>query len=144
MSINQKVRELLHTGNYSCVVEQRNEIRTFHQKGIRDLYELVNYNPVFLRGASIADKVVGKAAAALIVAGGLRSVYADIISLSALYLLEKSHITTEFGNLVPYIQNRSRTDWCPMEKRCYDVASVNDILDIIQQSIEPSTFIQLN
>lgn len=138
MDSRQTIIELLHAGNYSCVIAQGNDVRTFHRKGIRDLYELIIYNPVFLRGASIADKVVGKAAAALIVSGGVQSVYADTISLSALYLLEKSHIPTEFGSLVPYIQNKSRTDWCPMEKRCYDVASVSDILDIIKQSMQKS------
>lgn len=132
MDGRQDIIGLLHKGNYSCVIAKGNDVRAFHQRGVRDLLEQLDCDPAFLRGASIADKVVGKAAAALIAAGGILSVYADTISLSALYLLEKSHIPTEFGNLVPYIRNRNGTDWCPMEKRCHDVVTISEIIDIIK------------
>lgn len=139
MNGKQNIIELLYRGNYSCVIAQGNDIRIFRQRGIKDLFELVNNDRGFLRGASIADKVIGKAAAALIIEGGIQSVYADVISLSALSLLEKSHIPVEFGNLVPYIRNHTGNDWCPMEKLCYEIASVNDILDAIQRFITKKT-----
>ena len=60
---------LLHEGGYSCVI-RKEEIRTFTQRGVADLYDLLNQHPVFLHGAQVADKVVGKAAAALMVLGG--------------------------------------------------------------------------
>ena len=41
-------------------------IRTFTQRGVADLYDLLVTEPDFLQGASIADKVIGKAAASLI------------------------------------------------------------------------------
>ena len=76
---------LLHEGGYSCVI-RKEEIRTFTQRGVADLYDLLNQHPVFLHGAQVADKVVGKAAAALMVLGGVREVYPDIIvSLHWLY-----------------------------------------------------------
>ena len=53
---------LLHEGGYSCVI-RKEEIRTFTQRGVADLYDLLNQHPVFLHGAQVADKVVGKAAA---------------------------------------------------------------------------------
>ncbi len=68
---------LLHEGGYSCVI-RKEEIRTFTQRGVADLYDLLNQHPVFLHGAQVADKVVGKAAAALMVLGGVREVYTDI------------------------------------------------------------------
>lgn len=64
---------LLHEGGYSCVI-RKEEIRTFTQCGVADLYDLLNQHPVFLHGAQVADKVVGKAAAALMVLGGVREV----------------------------------------------------------------------
>ena len=76
---------LLHEGGYSCVI-RKEEIRTFTQRGVADLYDLLNQHPVFLHGAQVADKVVGKAAAALMVLGGVREVYTDIsVSLHWLY-----------------------------------------------------------
>ena len=38
---------LLHEGGYSCVI-RKEEIRTFTQRGVADLYDLLNQHPVFL------------------------------------------------------------------------------------------------
>lgn len=127
--------ELLHTGKYSCVIAQGNDTRTFRKKGVKDLYELLCRNPAFLNGAHIADKVVGKAAAALIVRGGIKDVYTDIISLSALTLLRKAHIQVSFERLVPYIQNPDKTGWCPLEEKCYHEDSIDGIFAIVRRFI---------
>ena len=78
-----KLIKLLHEGNYSCVIKNK-EISTFTQRGITDLYDLLNTDPAFLRGAQIADKVIGKAAAVLMVLGRVQEVYTDIISEPAI------------------------------------------------------------
>ena len=44
-----KLIKLLHEGNYSCVIKNK-EISTFTQRGITDLYDLLNTDPAFLRG----------------------------------------------------------------------------------------------
>ena len=76
---------LLHEGGYSCVI-RKEEIRTFTQRGVADLYDLLNQHPVFLHGAQVADKVVGKAAAALMVLGGVREVSGRFIRISSVSL----------------------------------------------------------
>ncbi len=35
-----KLIELLHAGNYSCVVENRYGLHTFGRRGVADLYEV--------------------------------------------------------------------------------------------------------
>ena len=45
-----------------------------------------------MRGAQIADKVIGKAAAVLMVLGRVQEVYTDIISEPALVLLRRANI----------------------------------------------------
>lgn len=127
--------ERLHKGNCSCVIVQGNDAQTFHKKGVKDLYELVCHNPAFLKEAYIADKVVGKAAAALMILGGIKEVYTDTISLSALTLLRREHIPVEFECIVPYIQNPDKTGWCPLEERCYPEDSVEGIFGIVRQFI---------
>ena len=37
---------LLHEGGYSCII-RKEEIRTFTQRGVADLYDLLNQHPVF-------------------------------------------------------------------------------------------------
>lgn len=68
----EELINLLHSGGYSCVIANGDNIRTFTQRGVADLYDLLTQEPDFLKGASIADKVVGKGAAALMILGGIR------------------------------------------------------------------------
>ena len=62
---------LLNEGNYSCVVRQGEETRTFSRRGVADLYDLYATDRAFLKGAWLGDKVIGKGAAALMVLGGV-------------------------------------------------------------------------
>jgi iron complex outermembrane receptor protein len=87
--------------------------------------------PEFLQGALIADKVVGKAAAALMILGEVKDLYADVISQQALSLLKQTDMHIEYGQSVPYIVNRTQTDWCPMEKLCFTEDSPEKIRVII-------------
>ena len=131
----ENIIHLLHKGGYSCVIDN-NEIRTFTQRGIADLYNLLTRDAAFLQGASIADKGIGKAAAALLTLGGIKEVYTDVISLPALNLLRNADVEVTFKQMVPFIQNRDQTDWCPMEKRCHQKEAAEDILPLIKDFIE--------
>lgn len=59
-----------------------------------------------MSGAAIADKVIGKGAAALLVLGDFKLVYADVISQSAYSLLQDANIETHYGKIVDHIENR--------------------------------------
>ena len=99
-------------------------------------YDLLNQHPVFLHGAQVADKVVGKAAAALMVLGGVREVYTDIISEPALAVLHKANIRVECVQIVSRIWNRNRTGWCPLETLCYELESPEAMYPVIQNFVE--------
>lgn len=131
----QGIIKMLHEGDYSCVVENNDGRFTFSQRGIADLYDMVKNKPGFLNGASVADKVVGKGAAALMIAGGVRNIYADLISNPALTLLREAGIEPGYGHVVPFIQNRTQTDWCPVEKMCREETSPEKILVLIEEFI---------
>lgn len=131
----EEIIELLHREQCSCVIAN-GDIRTFRQRGVADLYELLNREPEFLQGASIADKVIGKAAAALMVLGGVKEIYADVISEPALALLQEAAVKVSFGQAVDHIINRTRTGWCPLETICYQIKSAPEILPLIREFIE--------
>ncbi len=126
---------LLHDGGYSCVI-RKGEIRTFTQRGIADLYDLLNQEPAFLHEAQIADKVIGKAAAALMVLGEVREIYTDIISEPAWALLQQAKIKVECAQVVPRIRNRARTGWCPLETLCYELKSPEAMYPVIRDFVE--------
>ena len=85
----EELINLLHSGGYSCVIANGDNIRTFTQRGVADLYDLLTQEPDFLKGASIADKVVGKGAAALMILGGIRELHTDIISSKSVGFITK-------------------------------------------------------
>jgi len=128
----EKIIDLLHSGGYSCVIGNGTEIRTFTQRGVADLYDLFRQDPSFMKGACIADKVIGKAAAGLMVLGGIRQVYADVISQPALALLHNANQEGSYVRLVPFIENRDKSGWCPLETACYGIESIQEIFRIIE------------
>ena len=129
-----EVRDLLRSGNHSLVIDN-GEVRTFDGKGVKDLLRLLDEEPQVLKGAKIADKVVGKAAAALMVLGKVREVYAELISTPAVELLRKYGVVVSFGNETDHIMNRDQTGWCPMETACRNVDSPTDMLRAIKQKM---------
>ncbi|MGN0814635.1 MAG: DUF1893 domain-containing protein [Candidatus Coproplasma sp.] len=71
---------------------------------------------VDLSGYSVADVVVGKAAALLFVKCGIKSVFAKTLSENGKKTLERYGVAYEYETLTPNIINRTGTDICPMEK----------------------------
>ncbi|MDE7453100.1 MAG: DUF1893 domain-containing protein [Clostridia bacterium] len=69
-----------------------------------------------LAGYSVADVVVGKAAALLFVRCGIKSVFAGTLSEHGKRILQLYGINYEYGALTERIINREGTDTCPMEK----------------------------
>lgn len=84
--------------------------------GIVDLVRFADALGDGLIGASIADKVVGKAVALLVRYAGITAVYAVTMSESAEAALEGAEIKYSYGKLIPTIMNRTGDDLCPMEK----------------------------
>ncbi|GAE85112.1 hypothetical protein JCM10512_3515 [Bacteroides reticulotermitis JCM 10512] len=64
--------------------------------------------------------------------GGVTEIYTDIISLSALMLLREAGVQADYGQVVPFIQNRDQTGWCPVEAMCYNETSAEAIFPLIE------------
>ena len=131
----ERLMEILRSGNHSLVVAG-SEIRTFDGRGIADLYRLFTLEPDFLAGASVADKVVGKGAAALMVLGGVKEVYAGVASSAALTLLHNSGVAARCDLEVPHIINRKGDGICPVETLCSDCATAAECLPRIEQFMQ--------
>ena len=116
--------DMLHAGGYSCVIANGDRIRTFTRRGVADLYDLLVQEPEFLHGAFVADKVIGKAAASLMVLGDVRQVYTRTISQPALRLLQEAGVTVSCDEIVDHIINRDHTGWCPLEQASRDLQSI--------------------
>ena len=84
--------DLLHVEACSCVIRNGDVTRIFRERGVKDLYRLLEEEPELLDGAFVADKVVGKGAAALMILGGVGELHADVISRPARLLLAASPV----------------------------------------------------
>lgn len=133
MMMDELVR-ILRDGNHSLVVAG-DGIRTFDGRGITDLYDLLTAHPDWLRGASVADKVVGKGAAALLILGGIRELFAGVVSTSALGLLQGTGISVRFAKEVPYIVNRRGDGACPVETLCKECTTAAQCLPLIKEFV---------
>ena len=97
------------------------------ENSIKPMYTLATEMKEDLKGASIADKVIGKGAAMLCNHIGIKQVYGQLVSDSAIDVLKESNIAYTYDKICPYIKNRDKTDMCPIEKLAKDVED-GDIL----------------
>ena len=132
----QNIIDCLFIENCSCVIRNGDEIRIFRERGVRDLYFLLKDDRGFLDGAFVADKVVGKGAAALMVLGGVGRLFADVISVPARALLEKAGVEVDYTLEVLHITNRTNTGWCPVEQLCRDCRTAEECLPLIIDFVE--------
>ena len=127
----QQLINILHDEGLTLVVKSADgTLHHYTQRGVNDLLTLVTESPEVLHDALIADKAVGKAAAACMAVGGVQHVYADVMSEPALALLQAHGVKAEYGQLVDHIINRAGTGWCPMEQLSRDI---DDPATIIQK-----------
>lgn len=133
--LQRLLTDTLHNGNHSCVIANGGSLRSFDRRGVADLYHLLTTEPEALKGASVADKVVGKGAAALLVAGEVEALYTDVISRPAFDMLSCAGVDVDYGQVVPHIINRSGTDWCPLELLCRSALSAEECLPIVESFV---------
>lgn len=123
-SLERAVKKLHDTGCALVVVNGAVELSS-DNTGLKPHIDIVKNTPEILRGASVADKIVGKAAAMLLLYSGVKEVYAEIISSRAIPVLENAGISYFYNKQVPFIKNRAGNDLCPMEKRVLDIDDPN-------------------
>jgi len=94
-----------------------------------------------LNGASIADKIVGKAIALLCVYARVKAVYAVILSKQAKSVLEQHSIYHKWENLTENIVGINKTACCPFEKLATKISNPKDAylkLKALQNSLRNS------
>ena len=79
-----------------------------------------------LSGASVADRIAGKAIALLCVYSQISHVYAQVLSKKAKILLEENKINVEFRELVENVLDLNKTGLCPLEKLAADISDPKD------------------
>ena len=128
-------RRILQSGDYTCVLCGSGAVHTTCLRGVRPLLRWLDQG-VDLQGFSAADKVVGKATAFLYCLLGVRAVYGQIMSKSALEVLRAHGIQAEYGDLAEFIVNRQGNGICPFEAAVLSVQEPREALRVIREKME--------
>jgi hypothetical protein len=135
MSINVSddlnlAKRTLHEEELSLVVAKNARV-LFKSKsrGISDLLSMIDQVGRLAEGASLADSIVGRAAALLSVYSKIMAVYGVNMSEGAVSILKSSGIRFEYGTLVPKILNREKNDICPFDKAVSGIDDPSVALD---------------
>lgn len=120
MSLEQAKSSLITSASTIAVVSN-GEVFTSQERGVKPLLRLLTEKKGFLKGASVADKVIGKAAALLMVLGEIKEVHTHIISEPAIQVFENHNIIFYYDEKVTRIVNRIGDGLCPMESLCLDI-----------------------
>lgn len=140
---NMKVaKKYLKEENLSLVVVKDGKlIFKSHDKGIKPMYTLATEILEDSKDSVIADRVIGKGAAMLCKHIGVKEIYGQLMSHTAMKVLKESNIEYTYDRSCPYIKNRDKTGICPIEKIALDTADIdilleeiNDFLDKISKS----------
>ena len=112
------------------IVKDGQVIEESSARGIKPIYETYKNKVKFFREASVADRVIGKAAAMFLVSGGVKELYTDLISEIAIEILESSNIEVHYLKKVSMILNRTQEDMCPIEKLS---SQTNDVDKLVEE-----------
>lgn len=129
-----KAKELLKD-EITMVLVKDDDVIDSKENGIKPLLNLIDSN-IFLNGYSIADKIVGKAQAMLIVKAKISEVYAKTISKQAENILNRYNIPYTYDNLTDMIINRDKTDICPMEKTVKDIDDIDKAYIALKNTVK--------
>ena len=114
---------LCHEDLGLSIVKQGHVVYESASRGLLGFLEAIDEKRTILKGASIADRVVGKAVALLCVYVGVEAVYAITLSREAKKALDDHSVHNEFNSLVDAILDVSQVDMCPFEKLVAGISS---------------------
>lgn len=133
-----KAKKLLLQTDNTCVLCNDEVVLTDKRRGVRPLLDLLESN-TDISGFSVADKVVGKAAAFLYCLLNIKKLYTPVISQPALDVLQNAHIPVEYDVIVSAIQNRTKDGFCPMEQAVWNITEPHDAHMAICEALKALT-----
>ncbi len=121
MNIND-LKEILLNDNHTIVI-YKNYASVFvsDDRGVAPLMKLLKEDKSQLIDSIVVDKVIGKAAALLMVYGEVKEVYTPTISSPAVQMFKNHNVKVTFDKEVERIINRKGDGLCPMETLCLDI-----------------------
>ena len=115
------------------------------ERGLKPILQKMDVRKKYFKDAYVADKVVGKAAAMLLVASGARGIYAEVMSESAKTFMETVMYDRTMGRnnaklvefearqTVPFIKKEGSSAMCPMEEAVLHLERFDEAYDVLRK-----------
>lgn len=132
-----EAKRLIGSDRAGCVLVKDGVIVAAEKgPGVKPILFLHDNRAGDLKGAWVVDKVVGRAAAAIMVLGGAVRVHGLLMSEGAKAFLEKQGVKVSADQMVPQILNRKRDGLCPLEDSVKDLEAPDKMLPAIRARIK--------
>lgn len=123
-AIVREAREEILSGGCSCILIKADQI--IHRgagRGVSPLLELMadEEGRQKLKGAIVVDKIIGKAAAMILILGEAAGVYALTMSANGKEYVQKHQLNHNYDRCVDVISNREKNGICPIERSVIDI-----------------------
>jgi iron complex outermembrane receptor protein len=122
-------------GAYSLLADTQSGLYTSHAGGILPIIKPLTHDAGFFEQAIVIDRVIGKAAALLLIKGQVKFVHADLMSLPAKEVLETFGIAFSYRHLCNRIQNKEQTGLCPMEASVLEISDPEIAYEILAKKL---------
>ena len=128
-----RAKALLNDGS-SCAACKGGSEYTANGRGIAPLISIIERSGG-LSGFTVCDKIVGSAAAYLLIEAKAGEVYAVTASERAVKLLTAYGVTVSYTKLTDFIKNRSGDGLCPMEQTALKMDSPYGAYEIFKAKL---------
>ena len=129
----EEAESLIDSGKAAAVLVKDDMIvASENGRGVAPLLRLYDTKPEHFMDSTLVDKVIGRAAASIAVAGGAKCVYASIMSEGAEKFLLSHGVKAVAKVMTAEIENRTKTGICPFENAVKDIDDVDAMLSAIR------------
>lgn len=104
--------------------------------GVAPIMSQMLEDELYFKGCEIADKVIGKSAAMLLIKAQVKQIDTILISKHAIDLLDKYHMSYTYEEVVPYIINRTKDGMCPMESSVLDINDIDEGFEVLKTTLQ--------
>jgi hypothetical protein len=130
--LNLAKNRLLQKDLSLVIVKDAKVLFETESHGIGDLVKAIEKLRDDMKGTSVADRIVGRAAALLFVFSGVAAVFAVTASEGGIEILKKNSVFYEHENRVTNVLNLKRTDVCPFEKLVAKLSSPEKAYEMLR------------
>jgi len=133
--MNSYLEELDKTGNSLMIYKGGRLIFQSAGKGIRPHLEAIEMYGETLRGTLMVDKIIGRAAALLILYSEAAEAHAQVLSQLGKQVLDQHGLSTTYEELVDHIKMKDGNIYCPFERMVQGISDPDEAYTAIVEKM---------